>query len=58
MTHESRAIAGDEENRQRLEPGMLYAIELLETAHAESWSYHAAGITVAITELRLALAIL
>jgi len=56
MTHEQRVTAGDEENRQRLEPGLLYAIELLETAHAEAWSYHAAGITVAIMELRLALA--
>lgn len=56
MTHEQRAIAGAEENRQRLEPGMLWAIELLKTLHADSGSYHAAGIDVAITELRLALA--
>ena len=54
MTHEQRVTAGDEEARNRLEPGMRHAIHTLE--HVLNRGQNGAigaGLAIAIVELKM-----
>lgn len=54
MTHEQRAIAGAEEARDRLEPGMRYAIHVLEQVLKRGQNGAiGTGLAVAIVELKM-----
>jgi len=54
MSSEQRAIAGAEEARDRLEPGMRYAIQVLEQVLNRGQNGAiGSGLAIAIVELKM-----